>query len=344
MLDIEFYQKAWEVKKILSEGHKASRYTFNRFESFRSENPIIYDIESTNDCNMVCKMCPRSKMTRPIHTMSMSVYNNIVSQIEPFTPSQLSEWEKFVTEKYKVLPTDMSENHFLMYVIAKSIVLHGYGEPLLDPYIVQRVQALTDKGIPSYFSCNPANVNIPKLTEVFKAGLGHLKFSIDSVSDTGMQNIRGKHANYVDSYNKILQLLEIIANNNYKTQIVITMLNFNEDEYLQLMQDFEGLDVYIYLKSLDQNWLHGIESKTKSIHWSELCQFPWSTMSVHSNGDIVACPFCYNNDLLLGNTTENSLHDIWNSDKYKQLREDHFNFKPSKCTEACDLKILWSYR
>lgn len=344
MIDIEFYQKAWEIKKSLSEGDKVSRHTFARFESYRPEKPIIYDIETTNACNMTCKMCPRQKMTRTVKTMSMNLFNNIVSQMEPFTENQLNDWEKFVIEKYNVLPTDMSENHFFLYIIAKSVVLHGYGDPLLDPYIVQRVQTLTDKNIPSYFSCNPANINIPKLTDIFKAGLDYIKFSIDSISDEGMKNIRGKNSNFNDSYNKIMQLLEIIANNNYKTQIVITMLNFdNKDEHLELQQRFEGLDVYMYMKSLDQNWLHQTEEKTESIHWKELCQHPWATMSIRSNGDIVACPFDYNNILCMGNAHDNTLYDIWNNDAYKQLMEDHFSFKPSKCTEECDMKILWCY-
>ena len=42
------------------------------------------------------------------------------------------------------------------------MVLHGYGEPLLDQNLPGYVEYLAAKGIPTYFSCNPANIDVVK--------------------------------------------------------------------------------------------------------------------------------------------------------------------------------------
>lgn len=133
---------------------------YRQMEEFRSKNPVVYNIETTNACNMRCEMCPRTTMmTRPIETLDMETYRRIVDQLKPFLQSTWREWETFVETRYEILKDDMSENHFFLYVIPRVIVLHGYGDPLLDKFMPDRIKILSDKKIPSYFSCNPANIN-----------------------------------------------------------------------------------------------------------------------------------------------------------------------------------------
>ena len=68
MYDINFYMKSYPWLKKLDEGEDIPREKLIKlWEEFRSKEPIIYNIETTNNCNMRCKMCPRTtKMTRRI--------------------------------------------------------------------------------------------------------------------------------------------------------------------------------------------------------------------------------------------------------------------------------------
>jgi len=123
------------------------------------------------------------------------------------------------------------------------------------------------------------------------------------------------------------------------------MLNLNklwqEEEFQKLKKAFEGLDVYVYLKSQDQQWYEKKEQGTKSIHWTEFCQFPWSSMTIKSNGEAVECVEDYNNEIVLGDARKESLYDIWNGEKYHKFRKDHFNLTPDiKCTERCDMTLI----
>jgi radical SAM protein with 4Fe4S-binding SPASM domain len=339
-----------DLKKKLMDGIKeGKKYVMEKFEEFRRKEPVIYNIETTNACNMRCKMCPRTTMmTRPIETMDMQIYKEVVDQIRPFTHEEWKKWEDFVGKNYNISRNEMSENHFFLYIIPKVIVLHGYGDPLLDKKMPQRIRLLSEKGIPSYFSCNPANIDIERTIEMFENGLGYIKYSIESVNDVRHKKIRGEASNFTESYRKILKLLDIKEKKSYKTTIVITMLNLHEidqqEEFIKLCDFFKGSDVYIYLKSQDQQWYQGKNKGTQSIHWLEFCQFPWSSMTVKSNGEAAMCVEDFNNEIILGDVKRETLYDIWNGDKYNKFREDHFNLtRGLKCTEQCDMKLIGSF-
>ena len=125
------------------------------------------------------------------------------------------------------------------------------------------------------------------------------------------------------------------------------MLNFNkswqEEEFKKIQMAFSGLDIYIYLKSLDQQWYQKKRQGTKSIHWTEFCQFPWSSMTIKSNGEVVMCAEDYNNEIVLGDAKKESLYNIWNGGRYYKFRKQHFNLiSGMKCTDRCDMALVGS--
>lgn len=350
MIDIEFYMKVNEVREKLEEGVNFDKeYAIDFLEKARSLEPIVYNIETTNACNMRCKMCPRTTMmNRKVETISREVFIKTVEQLKPFTQDQWNRWEKFVQETYGIYPNDMSENHFFLYVIPKVIQLHGYGDPLLDSNMDDYIQILAENGFQSYFSCNPANIDIDKTITMFERGLNYIKYSIESVDDEKHKMIRGNASNFTDSYKNILTLLDIKEKKNLKTTIIITMLDLNndwqEDEYNKLVEAFKGLNVYIYLKSEDQQWYRKEFHGTKSIHWTEFCKHPWMSMTIKSNGEAAMCMEDFNNEIILGDITKESLYDIWNGEKYNQFRKDHWDLKKGiKCSDECDMKLIGSY-
>jgi len=102
--------------------------------------------------------------------------------------------------------------------------------------------------------------------------------------------------------------------------------------------------MYIYLKSQDQQRYEDKNEGTNSIQWQEFCQFAWSSMTIKSNGEAVECVEDFNNEIILGDASKESLYDIWNGKKYAQLRKNHFDMKPGiNCTEQCDMKLIGNY-
>ena len=72
MIDINFYMKVHDLKYRVMGGEEFSReFLMEKLEEFRSREPVMYNIETTNACNMRCEMCPRTTMmTRPIETLN----------------------------------------------------------------------------------------------------------------------------------------------------------------------------------------------------------------------------------------------------------------------------------
>ncbi|MFH1727665.1 MAG: radical SAM/SPASM domain-containing protein [Pseudomonadota bacterium] len=350
MFDINFYMKIYDLKYDLLCGKKYEmNFLTSEFEKFRSEKPYVYNIETTNACNMKCKMCPRTTMMkRNVETMSLDIFKKIALQLDPFSDSDWEKWESFVLQKYKIDPHEMSENHFFLYIIPKVIVMHGYGDPLLDKDLPEKIRILNERGIITYFSCNPANINIDKTIQQFENGLNYIKYSIESTDDFIHREIRGKASDFTESYKRILKLIELKEKKNLKTNIVITMLNLDNQNQLEafgkLKDAFADYDVYIYLKSQDQKWYLKGQKETNSIHWIEFCQFPWTSMTIKSNGEAVECVEDYNNEIILGDAKNESLYAIWNGEKYKQFRMDHFNLKPGiKCSQMCDMNLIGEF-
>ena len=329
MLDINFYMKfhnyidSLDVNKTYTADEIAEG-----LDSIRSEKPYVYNIETTNRCNMRCKMCPRTTMmTRKNEDINRDTFINIVNQIRPHTDEEWKNWKDFCEKKYGIYENEMSENHFFLYIIPKVIQLHGYGDPLLDVHMAEYVRILHERGFYSYFSCNPSNINLERTYEMLDSGLDYIKYSIESVNDEEHKQIRGEASNFSESYQKIKKVLEYKKDHNINTTIVITMLDLNrthqKEDYDKLLDAFKDLDV------------------TKSIHWLEICKHPWMTMTVKSNGEATMCMEDFNNEIILGDTNTQSLEDIWNGNKYKQFRYQHLYAKDNiKCVNQCDMKLF----
>lgn len=351
MLDIDFYMKFDGVVKKIEDGTLASiDEVYDALENIRNREPVVYNIETTNRCNMRCKMCPRTTMmTRNISDIDINTFKKVIDQIEPHSMEKWGEWKQYCESKYGIKESDEpSENHFFLYIIAKVIQLHGYGDPLLDVNMVEYIQMLTKKNIPTYFSCNPANINLDATYRMMEAGLGYIKYSIESVDDEEYKKIRGRAANFTKSYQDIIKVLEYKHKHNLNTVIVITMLNLNkknqQEEYEALRGAFSGLDVYIYLKSEDCQWYRKDYHPTKSIHWSEPCKHPWMTMTIKSNGEAAMCMEDYNNEIVLGDVNENTLYDIWNGTQYEEFRKKHICIDCKiKCDAQCDMKLIGDF-
>lgn len=348
MLDINFYMSVDAITEKISRGElRDKQRIFDELERIRSQEPVIYNIETTNRCNMRCKMCPRTTMmTRKIEDIDKEIFTNVVNQIRPHSDNEWNKWKAYCEAKYGISENDNpSENHFFLYIISKVIQLHGYGDPLLDKNMHEYIKILHDKGFYSYFSCNPANINLELTYKMLDAGLDYIKYSIESVDDTVHKTIRGEQSNFSESYKKIQQVLAYKHKNNLRTTIVITMLDLNrtnqQEDYEKLKEAFEGMDVYLYLKSEDCQWYRKDFHGTKSIHWSEICKHPWMTMTVKSNGEAAMCMEDFNNEIILGDLHKRSLKEIWNSKEYEEFRMAHLNVKKGiKCNEQCDMKLI----
>jgi len=81
MYDIGFYMKSFDLLKRVETGEvKEVEMVANELDGFRSREPVVYNIETTNACNMRCAMCPRTTMmTRHVETMPADLFSGWLS-------------------------------------------------------------------------------------------------------------------------------------------------------------------------------------------------------------------------------------------------------------------------
>lgn len=352
MFDIHFFQNMQKVKKDIVSGVLTHKDSIKMaFDEALSKSPNVFNVETTNACNMKCIMCPRTnKMIRSIQHMDMALFEKIIKQIIPYTKEELDPFHAFVQDAYSIFPQMKNENAFYFYTVAHSLTLHGYGEPLLDPYIVGRVALCTKYGIPTYFSCVPANIDVPTIIDLMQAGLGTIKFSIDALSDKGQKRIRGEMNDFTISYKKIKDLLAFKRGHpEINTKIVVTMIALGDDEAHKREQEkFMSLwdaDVFAYVKSQDNRWHYEEDNEMAcNSHYEEqYCEYPWTSLTVMVDGSVVPCTQDYNCEMTFGNAKEESLKDIWGSAAYQAFRRWHVTGefpKNHKCMYRCDQKLV----
>ena len=107
MYDINFFQKVTPFKKKIVEGDfliSDAGEIEKELETFRTIRPQVFNIETTNYCNMKCVMCPRTDlMTRKNIWIDDDSFLNIVDQIKPHSNQDLEKFPKLNDAKYIVV-------------------------------------------------------------------------------------------------------------------------------------------------------------------------------------------------------------------------------------------------
>ena len=177
-----------------------------------------------------------------------------------------------------------------------------------------------------------------------KDSLGELE--IDESALYGIHSLRAK-LNFPDSTPFHIEWYQALA--LVKKACYLTALDFIEKAAAKInlealkVKKMLGENALVYVKSQDNKWYLKNEKDTGSIHWSEFCQFPWSSMSILCDGRVVPCCNDYDGELVLGDANEQTLKEIWNGEPYKMLRENHAHKPNFKCSKECDMKLVGDY-
>jgi radical SAM protein with 4Fe4S-binding SPASM domain len=357
MFDINFFKNSYNIKsKIISNELSSNDIDAisKELEFIRDKNPTIFNIETTNYCNMKCVMCARTiYMKRKNIWISDELFEKLLEKVKPYTQNKIDEFWKWLKEEAKQDKNEVSENGFYFSIVSKHLILHGFGEPFLDKNLIKRIEACKTRNIPTYFSCTPATMTIEKATKAMEAGLGVLKFSLDAMDDDEIKKIRGPKANYNESIQKILKLIKIKKEKNLKTVLVPCMISMKTNEKsLNEQQAFlnfwKEYDVFAYIKSQDNRWLLEQDKnlQNKSHYAKQYCEYPWTSLTVMADGKVVPCTQISNHEIILGDVNKQTLEEIWNSKEYKEFREMHISGKfpkNHKCNKRCDQVKLYEY-
>lgn len=289
--------------------------------------PALLEIQTINRCNALCPMCPYSHTiaNMPLVKINGKLYSRILNE--------LSKEKAFGT-----------------------LVLSFQNEPLMDKELVKKAKEfkkiMPDKNLEIVTNGTLLNKeNIPLLYNYFD----RISISINAYFKSTYDKImNGKY------YDPLMRNLEIISQN--KAWINKTMLRFvkQKDNYKEFNEfkrywNNRGFSVFGFdvntrvgsLKSYDSVKIPLTISKKVKMAFLKIiskfivknCYIPLLSFYIRSNGDVVPCFNDYSNDNILGNVNKTSIRNIYNSPRYKKIREKAKNTsEPSHdICKKCDL-------
>ncbi len=256
--------------------------------------PSVLRIETTNLCNAKCITCPRNQMSRKLGVMDMELYKKILGE----------------ASSLKI----------------KNLHLHNYGEPLLDPSLIEKIIYAKKMNFKVKIFSNASLITKEKAEELIASGIDEIKISMDGVTKNTFESIR-KNLVYEDVINGINYLLEERKRKQSKTKIsiVLVYLKENKDEAKLLKSEWKNKVDSIIITQF-HNWgkenqyaAKGLKKLQKQIPCSRL----WRTMTILWDGKVSLCCIDYNGEKILGDVSKETIKDIWNGEKYQHIRNLH---------------------
>jgi radical SAM protein with 4Fe4S-binding SPASM domain len=281
-------------------------------------------------------MCPRGlgKVTRPIGHMTMKLYERIIDEIRDVFPNG---YRPEITDKSHIVEEAINSEYEI-----SGLRLHHFGEPLLDPFIVERIKyANENSNIPVHFSINPNHLTYELSKALIDAGLERLIIALDGTNDEEYKSIRGNSVSYEKAIANINELISLRTQQNIPLIIDLQMISLNQtkDRLNEFKKKWEEKGVNVYIKQFfpypDVNHSEFMVQNEKN--FVSKCMFPFISMVVLRDGTVTPCCSDYNGEIVLGNINDNSLTEIWNGEKYFQFRYNfiHNRFNDKALCKRC---------
>ena len=122
------------------------------------ELPTVLYLETTNRCDSLCRTCIRTFQT-----------------LEPPKDLTLEELVRIVDQFPRL----------------ERVILHGIGEPLLNPYLFQMIALLKERGATVLFNSDAIGLTEKKRRGLIESGLDELRVSMDAATPETYLAIRG---------------------------------------------------------------------------------------------------------------------------------------------------------
>lgn len=294
--------------------------------------PYMIQVEPTNMCNLSCAVCPaaagKSDLKRDRRHMTLDEFKGIV---------------------------DDMEDYLLL------LVLWDWGEPFMNPAFPDMLKYASDKGIQTVTSTNAHFLNDEAyLSRILTSGLTTLIIAIDSLQDANYEIYRkgGNLSKAMAGMTRVLSLKKKLAS---KTLINLRMviMKSNENELADMRQLAKKLRVDRFTVKT-ANPTRGVDFKDDKIIPDNLryrryaykpgtydrirmdvnCTKCWFLINIHTNGNVVACNYDYDQEMVIGNVYQQPLTQLWNGEDMRALRKKLYYDKDviHKCRE-CDVNF-----
>lgn len=285
-------------------------YIIKRKAEIEINSPINITIETTNHCNANCIMCPHEKMKRKKGVMSDEIFNLILKRIND--------------EK---IPIDY-------------IWMSGFGEPLIDSKIFDRLKILKQNGYRTKISTNGSLLKSDKVEELIKSGLDEINISFNGANKKDYEKVM-KNLQYDRTLSNIHLLIRRRREKNLNRPIInisSVLTSQNEEKVASHISNWKNLVDSVKVGQVHRWGNHekmssGIETKLTNHIFP--CRSLWISIVIAWNGDVIPCCVDYEGKIKLGNIKNNSLKEIWRGKEISEIRTAHLKRSLDNLPKIC---------
>ena len=275
------------------------RYEIYPEKKIVDEYPPYLQIEPSSICNYRCVFCFMTdnsfnkKSSGYMGHMNLEMFKNIIDQAE-------------------------GNIEFLS--------LASRGEPMINPQINKMLEYTINKFLNLKINTNASLLTEKKIHAILAGGVKTLVVSADAADENLYKKLRVN-----GNLNIVLKNLELFNNikeKNYSHSKIITRVSgvkFDKDQNFEDMKKFwDGLVDQVAFVEYNP-WENNYEKEKNEIKTP--CSDLWRRMFVWWDGKTNPCDVDYKSKLSVGNFSNFTLNNLWNSDSYEELRKTHLNQK-----------------
>lgn len=286
------------------------RYKFNFYPKLHivSDFPNYISIEPVSACNLRCVMCYQSDNT--------------------FTGNQ-TFMGMMKLDLFKKIIDEASSNG------TKAITLASRGEPTLHPQLSEMLEYCSGKFLEIKLNTNATKLTEKLIHKILQSGITDIVFSVDSYTKENYEKIRLKGI-FDEVLNNIKKFKEIkdtfYPDLKIATRVSGVQVDKNQDP--ELFKNFWEKHVdHVVMVPMSPWW--DTYNNSTSIAGKDTCGFLWQRINIWYDGKCNPCDTDYKSTLCVGDLNENSIKEIWHSEKYTKIRDMHLTKNRQNCY-PCD--------
>jgi len=208
-----------------------------------------------------------------------------------------------------------------------------YSEPLLDPLLFERIKYAKSMGLKVYVSTNGHFLSQEKREAILDVDLDLIGISLDATTKETYEKVRGSKDFERVKENVIALIKERNRRSLKKPYIQVDFVvqkdNCHEaEEFKAFWKDLANKVLVWELiskgKRVSQLVVKKFDPMKLSPRYLYACrQMFYCAPTVLSDGRVVLCNYDYDGSMVLGDFNVQTLSEIWDSTKYKEIRNAH---------------------
>lgn len=233
-----------------------------------------------------------------------------------------------------------------------SLAMFFRGESLLHPKLTDYIKYAKQKGLgPIQLASNGLNLTDGKAVELLESGLDFISFSLDT-NDVDIYKKTRPKGNLQLSIDNVMNFIKHAERRKQQDlpvpEIQVSTVDIDEyrakqEEFIHFWQQYADR-VRVYIEHSSNGQFGSItNSRFDCIDERKPCEKVYTDMVIYWDGQVVLCNHDWDNHLDLGNVKIGTIQEIWNSSRYKEIREMHERnkFPDSLVCKSCNHWVVY---